>query len=91
METWIPYAVWLVLILIGISLLALVLFGARNLTFGKVNPLTIALTFVPIALLAVLGLVTGDWSYSGIITVLVMLVITSVTLFLSGLRGLIGL
>lgn len=91
MASLIPYAVYLVMILIGLSLVAVLLFGIRNLTFGKVNPLTMALTFVPIALLVVLGLVTGDWSYSGMITVLVMLAITSVTLFLSGLRGLIGL
>ena len=91
METLIPYAVWLVLILIGVSLLAIAVFGARNLTFGKVNPLTIALTFVPIALLAVLGFVTGDWAYAGVIAVLITLAITSVSLLLSGLRGLIGL
>jgi len=91
METIVPYAIWLVLILIGLSLVALAVFGVRNLTYGKVNPLTIVLTLVPVALLAVLGFATADWWYAGVVTVLVMLCITAVALLLSGMRGLIGL
>jgi hypothetical protein len=91
MESLIPIAVWLVLALIGLSLVAIAIFAVRNLTFGKVNALTIGLTFIPIALLVVLGFATGDWWYAGVIVVIVMLVITSITLLLSGIRGLIGL
>jgi hypothetical protein len=91
MASLIPYAVWLVLILCALSLVAVLVFGIRNLTYGKVNPLTVTLTFIPIALLAVLGFATGDWTWAGVIAVIVMLVITSITLLLSGIRGLIGL
>lgn len=91
MESLIPIAVWLVLVLIGLSLVAIAVFAVRNLTYGKVNALTIGLTFIPIALLVVLGFATADWWYAGVIVVIVMLVITSITLLLSGIRGLIGL
>ena len=53
----VPYAVWAVIIVSGMSLLAIGIFGIRSLIQGKVNPLTIVLTMIPMALLAVLGLV----------------------------------
>jgi hypothetical protein len=91
METIVPYAIYAVLALVGLSMLGLVLFGIRNLTFGKVNPLTVAFMIVPVLLMVVLGFVTSDWAYSGIITFMVMLALSIVSLLLSGLRGLLGL
>ena len=90
METLVPYAIYLVLGLVGLGGLAIVLFGLRNLTHGKVNPVTIALSSIPIVLLIVLGFATGDWSLAGIWTFLIALALTSASLLLSGLRGLIG-
>jgi len=42
------------------------------------------------ALLAVLGLVLGDWAYAAILAFLISLALTSAVLLLSGLKGLIG-
>ena len=86
----VPYAVWAVIIVSGMSLIAIGVFGIRSLIQGKVNPLTIVLTMIPIALLAVLGLVLGDWSYAAILAFLISLALTSAVLLLSGLKGLIG-
>mgnify|MGYP006423426223 CR=1 FL=1 len=86
----VPYAVWAVIIVSGMSLLAIGIFGIRSLIQGKVNPLTVVLTMIPMALLAVLGLVLGDWAYAAILAFLISLALTSAVLLLSGLKGLIG-
>jgi hypothetical protein len=91
MEAIVPYAVYAVIGLVGLSLAALILFGIRNLTYGKADPLTIVLVLIPALLVVVLGFATGDWAYSGIIAFLVTLALTSVSLLLSGLRGLFGM
>ena len=86
----VPYAVWAVIIVSGLSLLAIGVFGIRSLVQGKVNPLTIVLTMVPMLILAVLGFVLGDWAHAAILAFLISLVLTSAALLLSGLKGLIG-
>jgi len=53
----VPYLVWAVIIVSGLSLLAIGLFGIRSLAQGKVDPLTIVFTAVPIVLVGILGLV----------------------------------
>ena len=91
MEAFVPYAVWAVLILTGLSALTIVVFGLRNLGYGKVNMLTVILSAVPVVILAVLGLTSGDWSYAGVMATLITLAITALSLLLSGARGLLGL
>ncbi|NNE68954.1 MAG: hypothetical protein HKN29_01180 [Rhodothermales bacterium] len=90
MESMVPYAVYLVLGLVGLGMLAIVLFGLRNLTYGKVNPMTVALSAVPMILLVVLGFALGDWSVAAIYTVLIALGLASASLLLAGLRGVIS-
>lgn len=90
MEALVPYAVYACIALVGLGMAAIVLFGIRNLTYGKANPLTIVLTLIPVAILMVLGFTTNDWSYAGIMTSVVMFVITSASLLMSGLRGLLN-
>ena len=91
METIIPYAVWLVLILIVLGVIAIALFGLRNLVYGKVSTQTIVLVMIPVLILLVLGMIQGDWAEAAIITALITLVLGIVALFLAGLRGLVGL
>lgn len=86
----VPYLVWAVIIVSGLSLAAIGLFGIRSLVQGKVNPLTIVLTMIPIALLGVLGLVMGDWAHAAVLAFLISLAMTSAVLLLSGLKGLVG-
>jgi len=90
MEALVPYATWAVLILVGLGLLAIVLFGIRNLTYGKVSPVTMVTVIIPVLLFGILGFVMGDWAIAGIWTFLVMLGLTSLTLLLSSVRGFIG-
>lgn len=82
------YAIWATLILLGLSLVGLGLFGIRSVAQGKVNPLTAAMILIPVVLVVVLGLVLGDWTYAGIWTMVIMLVLGLLSLFLAGLKGL---
>ncbi|GIV62469.1 MAG: hypothetical protein KatS3mg044_1335 [Rhodothermaceae bacterium] len=91
MDNLVPYAIWAVLLLTGGGLLLIGLFGLRSLFNGKVAPLSIVIVLVPALILLGLGFGTGDWAQAGIITFLVMLALSLVSLFLSGLRGLVGM
>jgi hypothetical protein len=86
----VPYLVWAVIIVSGLSLLAIGIFGLRSLAQGKVDPLTIVFTAVPIVLVGILGLVMGDWAHAAVLGSLIALALTSAVLLLSGLKGLIG-
>lgn len=88
MDSIVVYATWAGIILCGLALVAIALFGLKSMIYGKVNPLTAAIIMVPVVLLVVLGLVLGDWALAGIWTIVIMFVLASVSLLLSGIRGL---
>lgn len=88
MESLVVYATWAGVILCGLALVAIALFGLKSMIHGKVNPLTAVIILIPVALLAVLGFVTGDWAVAGIWTLVIMMGLAVLSLFLSGLRGL---
>lgn len=90
METMVPYAIYLVLGLVGLGMLAVVGFGLRNLAQGKVNLSTVILSGIPIVLLVILGFALGDWATAAIYTVLIALLMATGSLVLSGLRGIIN-
>lgn len=90
METIVPYAVWAALILVVLGILAIVIFGLRNLTYGKINPVSMAIIAVPIVLLLLLGMIMGDWDQAAILTVVIMFSLAALALIASGLRGLSG-
>lgn len=90
MEAIIPIAIWTVIILIGLGVLTMLVFGLRNATYGKINPFTVAMVVVPLILLVVLGFSMDDWGMAGILTVIIMLGLGAVALLLSGLRSVLG-
>lgn len=81
----------IVLAVVGMSLLAMLLFGIRSIAHGKVKPMSMAAVAVPLVLLAVLGLVMQDWPTAAIYTLLIMLVLTSLSMLLASLKGLVGI
>jgi len=82
-------AIWTAIILTGLSLLGLVLFGVRSLTYGKSNPLTIAMIAFPGVVLLVLGFAMGDWVQAGILTTIVMFACSLVGLVWTGISNMI--
>lgn len=88
MESLVVYATWAGIILCALALVAIALFGVKSMIHGKISPLTAVLILVPVVLLAVLGLIIGDWAVAGIWTMLIMLALAALSLLLSGIRGL---
>lgn len=88
MDSLVVYATWAGIILCGLALLAIALFGVKSMLHGKISPLTAVLILVPVVLLVVLGLIIGDWAVAGIWTMLIMLALAALSLLLSGIRGL---
>ncbi|MFO8231083.1 MAG: hypothetical protein R6U20_00310 [Longimonas sp.] len=72
----------------GLSLLTMGLFSLRNVSYGKVRPVTVVLVVAPILLLAVLGFTMQTWAEAGIVTVVVMFITSLLGLLGSGLRSL---
>lgn len=91
MEALIPIAIWTVIILVGLGVLTMLVFGLRNATYGKINPFAVVMVAVPLVLLVVLGVSMDDWGTAGILTVLIMLALGAVALLLSGLRSVLGM
>ena len=81
-------ALYLVLGLLGLGLLAMLVFGVRSLTFGKVDPMTMIFMAVPLLLLVVLGLVMPSWAEAGIMTIMITLGLALLALLYTGVKGL---
>lgn len=90
MDAIVPYAVWAALILVSLGVIAIVAFGLRNLTYGKIQPLSAVVIVVPVIILVLLGLILGEWDQAAIWTVVIMFALAALALLASGLRGLSG-
>ena len=81
-------SIWIVIALVGLSLLAMLLFGTRSLAYGKIKPTTMVIVILPVVILVVLGFVMGDWSLAAIFSVLIMLGLALLSLLVTGVQGL---
>ena len=81
-------ALYLVLGLLGLGLAAMLAFGIRSLTYGKVELMTMVFMAVPLVLLLVLGLVMPSWAEAGIMTILITLGLALLALMYTGVKGL---
>ncbi len=87
----VPYVIWAALIVSGLSVLAMVVFGIRNVTYGKMDYVTIGLLATPGVLLVVLGFAMDSWAEAAVVTFIFLLVVTSLSLLISSVRGLLGM
>ncbi len=88
MESIVPYAIWAAIILAGAGALLMVAFSIRNLMYGKVQPLSVAILAVPGAIILILGLTMSSWAQAAMLTFLIMFGLTLVGLLVSGVRSL---
>lgn len=88
MENLVPIAVWIVVLLVGLGLLSILLFGIRSVMSGKINKTSMIFMAVPLLLFAGIGLGTGDWPQAGIITTLVLIACAVLAMFWTSLQGL---
>ncbi|PEN08012.1 hypothetical protein CRI93_06105 [Longimonas halophila] len=72
----------------GLSLVAMGLFSLRNVSYGKVRPVTVVLVVAPMLLLSVLGFTMQTWAEAGVLTVVIMFIVSLLGLLGSGVRSL---
>jgi hypothetical protein len=81
-------SIWAAVILAGLGLLGIALFGLRNLAYGKVETLSIGTVVLPALIFVGLGVSTGTWAQAGIVTVIVMFGFALLGLVYSGIQNL---
>ncbi len=73
----------------GLSIVTLIGFGIRNLTYGKIEPLTIGAIAVPVVVLGILLVAMPSAAEAGIMTLIVMFVLSLLGLVYTGIKNLI--
>ena len=74
--------------LTGLSIVSMAIFSLRNVSYGKVRPITVVLIVAPILLLTVLGFTMQTWAEAGILTVVIMFITSLLGLMGTGIRSL---
>lgn len=90
MESLVFYLITAVVALIGLGLAGMLLFGLRNIIWGKIKPLSIIMLVFPFLIMGGIGLATGDWPYAAVLTVFVMIALAALGLVFSGIKGILG-
>jgi hypothetical protein len=88
MQTFVPYAVWAIIIVICLGIIGMLAFGLRSLVQGKAQPITVGVMTVPAVILVLLGLILGNWAMAAIWTTIIMFALGMLALFSSGVWGL---
>lgn len=81
-----PIAIWAAILLAGLSVLGMGIFGIRSLFYGKVEPLSIAIVAIPGVVILVLGYTMQTWVQAGIFTLVIMFGLALLALLVTGLR-----
>ena len=74
MESIVPIAVWAVVVLVGLGIVSILLFGLRSLLNGKIDKMSI-------------GFGLGDWAMAGIYTLLIMIGLAILAMFWTSIQG----
>lgn len=80
-------AIYIVMGLIGLGLVAMLASGVRSLMFGKVSLMAMGIMAVPLLILVVLGLAMDSWAEAGIMTIMISVGLTMLGLVASGIKG----
>ena len=87
MESIVPIAVWAVVVLVGLGIVSILLFGLRSLLNGKIDKMSIMFISLPIILMVALGFGLGDWAMAGIYTLLIMIGLAILAMFWTSIQG----
>lgn len=80
-------AIYIVMGLIGLGLVAMLASGVRSLMFGKVSLMAMGIMAVPLLILVVLGFAMDSWAEAGIMTIMISVGLTMLGLVASGIKG----
>jgi len=84
-------SIWALLILLALAAVTALVFGLRNATYGKINPVAAIIVVSPVVILGVLGVTMETWAQAGIISMLVMFGLACLAMLFTGLRGFVGM
>ena len=90
MQGLVPYLIWAAVIMTGLSLAMMLVFGLRNVIQGKIDMITAVILALPAVAVLILGMVMDTWADAFILGVLILLVITALSLLLSSFRTMFG-
>ncbi len=76
------------LVLLGLAVVLLLVFGIRSLIYGKVRIVAMATIAIPVLIFGLLRLLNYPNDYAAVLTALVMFGLGLLALLLTGLRGL---
>ncbi len=80
-------AAYLVIALIGLSLLTIFVFGIRSISYGKVEPTKMVFMALPFVLFGILGFILPSWTEAGMYTLLTLIGLAIVAMLLSSVKG----
>lgn len=79
------------IVAVGATFVILVVFGVRNLSWGRHSRFTIGSVIIPFIIFGIcVPLVGADYAKAAILTVMIMAVVAIIGLIYSGARGLTG-
>lgn len=90
MEAFSQFALIFTLVLLGIGILGIVVFGAKNIATGKHKVQQIGFFIVPVAVFGIAYLVSGFVGIAAINTLLIMIGLMFLGMIISGSRNLIS-
>lgn len=81
-------AIWLAILLLAGTVLVTLAFAVRNLSYGRVKPVSAVILGGSVLLFGLLGLTGGGWIRAGILTLLALLALVMLVLVAFGARHL---
>lgn len=90
MESFSQFALIFTMVLLGIGILGIIVFGTKNIANGKHKIQQISFFLVPVVVFGISYLVTGFVGISAIYTLLIMLALMMIGMVVSGSRNLIS-
>lgn len=90
METFSQFALIFTMVLLGIGILGILVFGTKNIINGKHKIQQIGFFLIPAVVFAIAYLVTGFVGIAAIYTFLIMLLLMFLGMIVSGSRNLIS-
>lgn len=90
LDNLVPIAVWIAVVLTGLALLAVAVFGIRSALYGKLRLVSIISIAIPAVLVLILYFVFGTWAEAAVAATMAMVALALITLVFAGLRGAIS-
>lgn len=90
MQGLVPILIYASLIVTGLGLALMLIFGLRNVIQGKVDVVTAVILSLPAVAVGVLGMIMDTWADAFIYGVIGLLIVTALSLLISSFRTLLG-